>query len=243
MNHRLENKVILITGGTTGIGRATAVLLAKQKAKVIIFGRHQLELNDALEDIRKLARREAEGFIADIAKENEIKAIFDYIKKKHQKLNILINNAAVEARSIVDTPAKEIEYILKVNLFGYILCSKMALQILDEKEGHIINIGSLSGRVREKEADLYVATKSGVEGFSDSLRKQINDKNIKLTLIEPGAVGTDLVSLSPKEQEKQQEKLLMLKAEDVASAILFSLNTPKRCEIKDIQIKPLKQII
>jgi NADP-dependent 3-hydroxy acid dehydrogenase YdfG len=98
--------------------------------------------------------------------------------------------------------------------------------------------------VREKGSSVYVATKAGIEGFSEALRKEVNPLGIKVTLIEPGAVGTDMQSeYSPAEQRKKEEKMEMLKAEDIAACILYTLTQPKRCDVVMMQIRPHMQSI
>jgi NADP-dependent 3-hydroxy acid dehydrogenase YdfG len=110
--------------------------------------------------------------------------------------------------------------------------------------GHIVNIGSMSADVREKDSSVYVATKSGIQGFSEALRKEVNPLGIKVTLIEPGAVGTDMQSeYSPKEQRKQIEKMEMLRAEDIAACVLYTITQPKRCDVVSLQIRPHLQSI
>lgn len=120
----------------------------------------------------------------------------------------------------------------------------MAIERMKEqKRGHIINVGSMSADVRETGSAVYVATKSGIQGFSESLRKEINELGIKVTLIEPGAVGTDMQPVSVSDQEGKQEKLEMLKSEDIAYAILFTLAQPMRCDVVEMRIRPHMQLI
>jgi len=239
----LKNKIVLITGGTTGIGRATAVLLAKKGANVHIFGRSQSKLNDALRDIEKAGGR-ATGFSVDVSHIDELKKVFDHIDSEHGRIDVLINNAAVAVRSIIDTPIDDLKYSIEVNLSGYLYCAKFAAErMLNQGEGHIINIGSMSATTKDSETDLYVAAKSGIQGFNDSLRKLISEKCIKITLIEPGTVGTNMIDEPPEEQQQQENKLFMLKAEDIADVIVFSLTRPKRCDIVTIRLKPHRQNI
>ena len=110
----------------------------------------------------------------------------------------------------------------------------------DGKGGHIVNIGSLSAEYAERDADIYVATKSAIRGFTSSLRKKVNEKNIKVTLIEPGSVGTNMVDETSAEQNEKQKAFTMLKAEDIAETIFFCLALPERTEIMTVQIKPFR---
>lgn len=238
------DKSILITGGTTGIGRATAILLASQGARVLVFGRHDQELNDALKDIRQ-AGEAVFGLTADTANPEDIKRVFKEVDQQMGKLDVLINNAALGYNSIMEGSYEDWQYIVDTNLLGYMAMTHEAIERMkSQQEGHIINIGSMSADVREKDSSVYVATKSGIQGFSEALRKEVNSLGIKVTLIEPGAVGTDMQSqYPPEEQRKREEKMKMLKAEDIAACVLYALTQPKRCDVVSVQIRPHMQSI
>lgn len=240
----VEGKSILVTGGTTGIGRATAILLAAQGARVMIFGRHEQELNDALRDIRE-AGGDVLGLTADAADPNDIQRVFREVDKQMDTLDILINNAALGYGSVTEGGYQDWQYILHTNLLGYLAIAHEAVERMKANGwGHIVNIGSMSADVREKDSSVYVATKAGIQGFSESLRKEVNSLGIKVTLIEPGAVGTDMQSqYSPEEQRQRQEELKMLKAEDIAACVLYTITQPKRCDVVSLQIRPHLQSI
>jgi NADP-dependent 3-hydroxy acid dehydrogenase YdfG len=240
----VTDKSILITGGTTGIGRATAILLASQGARVMVFGRHDKELNDALNDIRE-AGGEVAGLTADTANPEDIKRMFQEVDRQMEKLDILINNAALGYNSVMEGSYDDWQYIVNTNLLGYMAMAHEAIERMKaRREGHIVNIGSMSADVREKDSSVYVATKSGIQGFSEALRKEVNPLGIKVTLIEPGAVGTDMQSqYSPEEQRQREAELKMLKAEDIAACILYTITQPKRCDVVSLQIRPHLQSI
>lgn len=240
----VTNKSVLITGGTTGIGRATAILLASQGARVMIFGRHDQELNDALRDIQQ-AGGEAIGLTADTASPEDIQRVFAEVDRQLEGLDVLINNAALGYKSIMEGEYSDWQYILNTNLLGYMAMTHEAVKRMQARgQGHIVNIGSMSADVREKDSSVYVATKSGIEGFSEALRKEVNPLGIKVTLIEPGAVGTDMQSeYPPAEQRQLEEKMEMLKAEDIAACVFYTLTQPKRCDVVMMQIRPHLQSI
>jgi NADP-dependent 3-hydroxy acid dehydrogenase YdfG len=240
----VTGKSILITGGTTGIGRATAILLASQGARVMVFGRHEKELNDALNDLRE-AGGDVSGLTADTANPEDIKRVFQEVDRQMEKLDILINNAALGYNSVMEGSYGDWQYIVNTNLLGYMAMAHEAIERMKaRREGHIVNIGSMSADVREKDSSVYVATKSGIQGFSEALRKEVNPLGIKVTLIEPGAVGTDMQSqYSPEEQRQREAELKMLKAEDIAACILYTITQPKRCDVVSLQIRPHLQSI
>jgi len=239
----VNGKSVLITGGTTGIGRATAILLASQGARVMIFGRHDQELNDAVKDIQGTGG-EVLGLTADTANPEDIKRVFQEVDSQMDKLDILINNAALGYKSIMEGGYEDWQYIINTNLLGYMAMAHEAIERMKAHgQGHIVNIGSMSADVREKGSSVYVATKAGIQGFSEALRKEVNPLGIKVTLIEPGSVGTDMQPESPEEQRQKAEKMEMLKAEDIAACVLYTITQPKRCDVVMLQIRPHLQSI
>jgi NADP-dependent 3-hydroxy acid dehydrogenase YdfG len=240
----VTGKSILITGGTTGIGRATAILLASQGARIMVFGRHEQELSDAMKDIHE-AGGEVMGLTADTADPEDIKRVFKGVDREMEQLDILLNNAALGYNSVMEGTYEDWQYIVSTNLLGYMAMAHEAIERMKARGGgHIVNIGSMSADVREKDSSVYVATKAGIQGFSEALRKEVNPLGIKVTLIEPGAVGTDMQSQhSPEEQRKLEAEMKMLKAEDIAACVLYTITQPKRCDVVQLQIRPHLQSI
>lgn len=242
----ISGKAVLITGGTTGIGRATALLLVASGARVMIFGRHEQELEETMENCRQENEEgEIHGLIADSSRKEDIERVFETVDRQLGGLDILINNAALAYNSVLDGNYDDWQYIVNTNLLGYMACAQQAVQRMkDAGGGHIVNIGSMSADVREKNSSVYVATKAGIQGFSEALRKEVNPLGIKVTLIEPGAVGTDMQAATPPdEQRRKQEKQEMLKAEDIAACVLYTISQPARCDVVSVQIRPHLQMI
>ena len=137
----VADKSILITGGTTGIGRSTAILLAAQGARVMIFGRHQQELSDAMKDI-KAAGGQVSGLTADTSDPEDIQRVFIEVDNQMGQIDILINNAALGYNSVMEGNYQEWQYIVKTNLLGYMAMAHEAITRMKERgEGHIVNIG------------------------------------------------------------------------------------------------------
>jgi NADP-dependent 3-hydroxy acid dehydrogenase YdfG len=243
-NSVIKGKKVLITGGTTGIGRAIAVLLAGQGAKVMVFGRNEKDLLSALKDIHEISGAEAYGLTADSSSKDGLIRVYDEVDKKLEGLDILINNAGIGGGNLVKADYEEWKKILDTNVLGYLAFTKYALdRMLPNKVGHIVNIGSFSAVDRGADHEVYVASKAAVQAFSESLRKTYNPKGIKVSLIEPGSVGTDMPSETPEEQRKLEAEGKMLASEEIAQAVLFCLLQPERSEVTTIQIKPHKQFI
>lgn len=240
----VTGKSVLVTGGTTGIGRATAILLAAQGANVIIFGRNEQHLEDALTDIRKTAKGTVHGYIADLSHKEGIDKVFKEADEHFKTLDILINNAALPYGSVTEGNYDEWKELIDTNLLAYMACSGEAIKRMKpNKKGHIVNIGSMSADVREENSSAYVAAKAGIQGFSASLRKQINPEGIKISLIEPGAVDTDMQAESTEKKKQNVENLEMLTADDIAAAVLYCLMQPERCDVVELKIRPHLQLI
>ena len=240
----ISGKKVLVTGGTTGIGRAIVVVLASLGADVLFLGNKGQYLNDALADANKTAKGKVFGFVADVSQESEIERIFKEVDDKLGTLDILINNAATGAGNVTDGVYADWQYVLDTNLLSYLACCAGAIERMAKRqEGHIVNIGSMSAEIREATGSIYVATKAGIQAYSEALRKEVNKQGIKVTLVEPGAVDTDMQQKPTAEKLQKVEDLEMLKADDIAVAVLYALSQPKRCDVVEIKVRPHLQLI
>ncbi|GAB3939747.1 SDR family oxidoreductase [Spirosoma harenae] len=239
----LTDKRILITGGTTGIGRAIAILLGSYGARIFTFGRHQEQLDDVLAAVRETGSQ-AEGIVADSAKADDIQRVFQQVDQTLGGLDILINCAALAADSIDKMADSDWRYVIETNLMGYLAATKEALnRMKPQQRGHIVLVGSMSADVREEGSSVYVATKSAIQGFAESLRKEVNKEGIKVSLVEPGAVGSDMQETTTDEERERQQKGDMLRAEDIAVCVHYILTQPQRCDVVSVQIRPHLQLI
>lgn len=244
LGQNIDGKRIVITGGTTGIGRATAKLLASLGGIIFIFGRDTDDFNNAINAIKDQSKGEVYGITADVTLKEDIDLIWKKIDQTLGGIDILINNAALPANGIVEEEYENIKYILETNILGYISFTKEAIsRMKSQQEGHIVNIGSMSAETHEETGTVYVATKSAIRGFTAALRKEVNELGIKVSLIEPGAVTSDMQPASKEEQREQIEKMEMLEAEDIAMSVLFCLSQPKRSDIVTLQVRPHLQVI
>lgn len=236
----IAGKRVLISGGSLGIGKAIAKILLQNGARVFIFSRKMINLSAAMAELQHFG--EIYSTAGDTASDADITQLFKTLDEKFDVLDILINNAGLGANGIESLPLDEIDYIVSTNLTGYLRCSKMAIGKMTNG-GHIINIGSLSGRTQDPGSSVYVATKTGISGFTNSLRQEVSNRNIKVSLIEPGAVATNLHGQPLEDILDQAKNNEMLYAEDIASAVLFCLAQPERVDIINLALKPRKQNI
>jgi NADP-dependent 3-hydroxy acid dehydrogenase YdfG len=241
----IDGKSVIVTGGTTGIGRATAILLAGLGANVLVVGEDPAHLQDTINSVEdEHLKGSLTGLTADLATEDGIDRLFAMADKQFDRLDILVNNAALAYQGVQSGNYQEWQKVINTNLLGYIACTGQAVERMKKhKDGHIINIGSMSADVREKDSSIYVATKSGIQGFSESLRKEVNEVGIKVSLIEPGAVGTDMQPVSVEDQREKEQHCEMLMAEDIAAAVLYVVSQPRRCDVVDLKIRPHLQLV
>ncbi|HEX2154562.1 MAG TPA: SDR family oxidoreductase [Acidimicrobiia bacterium] len=237
----VQDKRILVTGGTTGIGRAVSLLLASLGARILVLGRHQPELDSIMREARRHGK-EIAGMTADVADQHDLERVFRTVDEQFRGLDVLINNAGLGAGETAASSYPEIDYVVRTNLIAYMACARAAVERM-ERGGIIVNIGSMSATVREEGGSVYVATKAGIEGFSESLRKELNPRGIHVSLIEPGAVATDMQPMPPEEQSLLEIKEEMLSPQDVAMSILFCLIQPARSDVVLIRVRPHQQLI
>lgn len=240
----VQGKAVLVTGGTTGIGRAIALLLAMQGADVVFFGHEENHLHDAVADITAVAKGKVFGFVADAGTEEGVTEIFRHVDEQLGRLDILVNNAAIGFGNATGASYTELQRVVNINLLSYLACCASAIERMQQQGGgHIVNIGSLSAQVREATGSVYVATKAGIRAYSEALRKDVNKHGIKVSLIEPGAVDTDMQQKPTDEKLQKVERQEMLMATDIAVAVLYTVTQPKRCDVIELKVRPHLQLI
>ncbi|MDG2520628.1 SDR family NAD(P)-dependent oxidoreductase [Caulobacter segnis] len=235
----LQGKRIVVTGGTTGIGRAIALLLASEGARLFVFGREPEPLADTLAAIKAVGG-EGHGVTADVAKPEDVERVFARADEALGGLDILINNAAIWGEALAEMD--EWRYSVDTNFTGFLDTARQgAKRLVARGDGHIVLIGSVSAIHRSAGSSVYVAAKSGIQGFAQSFRKELASSGVRVTLIEPGLVGSDLLDSSPEEQVEQINAKKMLRAEDIAVGVHYALTQPTRCNVVAMQIEPLLQ--
>jgi short-subunit dehydrogenase len=215
-----NNKTVIITGGSEGVGAATARLFAEAGANLMLVARGKKKLEAVADELRDKTR--VEIFAMDVA---DTEACVDVFKKAHFEfgsVDILINNAGYHCRGGVEEVASdELARMVDVNLRSPIVLTRIALPYLREAgEGAIINIGSLAGRVVYPGASVYSATKSGLRLFTHGLAEELRDSNIKIGLVSPGPVSTGFIMSDIDEASDITFSQPMSSAEEVAQVVL-----------------------
>jgi len=233
----LKGRRAIITGGTTGIGRAIAVLLAAEGAKVFICGREERYLQDALAHIREVG--EGDGMVTELADPDKVRAFFDAGEAAMGGFDITVVNAAVAAGGLMQMTEEELRYAIAVDFTAYLLSAHHAAHRMTPISDLVI-IGSMSAHVLGPSSTVYAGIKSGIAGFSEALRRELGPKGVKVSLVEPGKVGSNMQYPDvPDDKQRQMiEAEQMLRAEDIAVGVQFLLTQPTRSVIQQLVIVP-----
>jgi NADP-dependent 3-hydroxy acid dehydrogenase YdfG len=247
----LDGTAALVTGASSGIGEATAVALAGQGARVALAARRA----DRLEALAGRIEDSALVVEADVAREEEARAAVERTVDELGRLDIVVNNAGVMLLGpAVDAPLEEWRRMVDVNLSGLLAVTHAALPHLlraaDGRGGRgvadLVNISSVAGRVARSGSGVYNATKHAVGAFSEALRQENVEHDIRVTLIEPGAVDTELPDHNnPEMQEalrKRFEGVERLTADDIARAIVYAIGQPDHVAINEVLVRPTRQL-
>ncbi len=230
----LENKIVVVTGGTKGIGRAIAESLLKAGAAVFICARDKHELKRALEQLSALGK--VDGEICDVRSEAQVKMMFDECVRVFGGIDILVNNAGIGiiGKTVEEMSAEEFEQTLRTNLFGVFYACHHAIPLMKQRGGgYIINISSLAGQNAHPKMAAYNASKFGLNGFTEALMQEVRADNIKVTTICPGSVNTYFGGDEPSE-----DKAWQIQPEDIAEVVIDLLNFNERALPSKIEIRP-----
>ena len=243
----LSGKAVAITGASSGIGEATALTLARAGASVALGARRKDRI-DALAE-----RIEDEGGTAvalevDVTDEAQARAFVESAAERLGRLDALINNAGVMLLGPVEQGSSDDwRTMIDVNVLGLLYCTAAALPIMRAQEsGDIVNVSSVAGRFARAGNAVYALTKFGVGAFSEGLRQEVTEGGIRVTLIEPGFVDTELQSHNQGQVletlEAMREQLgEVLRAQDVANGILYAVSQPPHVSINELLIRPTRQ--
>jgi clavulanate-9-aldehyde reductase len=243
----LNGRVVAVTGASSGIGEATALACAQAGASVALAARRT-------ERIEALAKRiEDEGgqalpITADVADEAQARTFVERTASELGRLDALVNNAGVMLLGpIAGAPTEEWRRMIDVNVFGVLYCTHAALPVMKEQgSGHIVTVSSVAGRFARPGSGVYNLTKFGVGAFSEALRQEVALEGIRVTLIEPGFVATELQGHNRPEIQEAIRNIVNdedpLRAEDIANGILYAIGSPPNVAVNEILIRPAGQV-
>jgi NADP-dependent 3-hydroxy acid dehydrogenase YdfG len=236
-----KGRVAVITGASSGIGAATARALAASGYRLALLARRI----DRIEALARELDNEAIAIEADVTNRDALVAVAECVHKELGGADVLINNAGVMLLApFTSEQRNEFRHMIEVNLLGAITATEVFLDQLRGGGGDLVNISSVAGRTARPGNGVYAATKWGINGWSESLRQELQP-DIRVMLIEPGAVATELPTHITDRQTKEMAQQLYVSvpvtAEDIAEIIAFAVNRPRHLTINEILVRPTGQ--
>lgn len=241
MELNLEGKVVAVTGASSGIGEAIAVACAGAGARVSLAARREDRIKALADKIDGLA------IATDVGEEDQANAFVERTESELGPIDVLVNNAGVMLLGpIAGAPTERWRTMIHANLFGVLYCTHAALPgMLERGSGTIVNMSSVAGRSANNGAGVYNLTKFGVNAFSESLRQEVTTKGVRVVVIEPGAVDTELADHNEGEIRegigRLYDKIKTLTAEDIANATLYAIAQPDYVSINEVLVRPTAQ--
>src|SRR5271165_793305 len=242
----LSNRVVAVTGASSGIGEAIALACARAGAAVGLAARRA----DRIELLRQRIAEDGGRAIAvptDVSEEVQARAFVERTHAELGRLDVLVNNAGVMLLGpIENAPTEEWRRMIDANVYGVLYCTHAALPLMRAQgSGHIVNVSSVAGRVARAGSGVYNLTKFGVGAFSESLRQEAVGLGVRVTLVEPGAVATELVGHDRPQVLEQIAKRFQgvtpLESGDIADAVLYALAQPANVSVNEVLVRPSGQ--
>ncbi|MGD1095214.1 MAG: SDR family oxidoreductase [Bryobacteraceae bacterium] len=240
MSTSLSNLVCLVTGGTRGIGRAIAEMLAVEGARVAICGRRQEAVDQAVGELSDIAGNsggKVKGKAADVRSYEQVRELFEFVDSEFGGLDVLINNAGVGVfRNISELSVPEWNATIDTNLTGVFYCCREALfRFATRGAGYIVNISSLAGKNPFAGGSAYNASKFGLTGFSEAVMLDQRNENVRVSYIMPGSVDTEFAGFDAGSVSDWK-----IRPEDIAEIVRMLLKMPARTLISRVEVRPAK---
>src|SRR3954452_2999287 len=244
----MPDRVAVVTGASSGIGEATARALAREGFALALGARREDRINRLAQEITDGGGK-ALAIATDISDESSARALVETANKELGSVDVLLNNAGVMLLGpILGSDLEHWQRMVNVNLLGLLYCTHAALPIMKEQaRGHIVNVSSVAGRTARMGSGVYNATKWGVGAFSESLRQEAVGYGVRVTLVEPGYVDTELQGhnehpMVVERMAKDKEQIgKVLEADDIANAIVYAVTQPEHVSINEVLVRPTKQ--
>ena len=252
MAERLEGTVALVTGASSGIGEATARALSRQGAAVALVARRADRLERLAAELTDLGGA-ALAIEADVTQQPQAAGAVERAVAHFGRLDTVVNNAGVMLNGpIVGAPLEEWDRMVAINVSGLLYVAHAALPHLLEAAEHaprrvadMVNLSSIAGRFANRGAGVYNATKFGVNAFSESLRQEVTTRHVRISVVEPGVVKTELFGHQRPETQERYEQLFgeleKLDADDIAEAIEYIVTRPRRVAVAEMLVRPTEQ--
>ncbi len=240
---KLQDKIAVVTGGGSGVGKATAALFLKEGAKVVIAGRDAAKLAAVAAELK--AGDALRTVPTDVTKAEQCKALIDAATRAFGRVDILVNNAGtnIKERTLRELTPDMWDMMIRTNLDGAFYCTNAVMpQMFDRKDGVIVNVVSVAGkRANPLGGAAYVAAKFGMGALGLAFGNEEKDSGVRVSNIYPGEIDTPILVARPKPVTDEQ-RAVILKPEDVAEAVLFVATLPPRVSVPELVIKPTAQL-
>ena len=242
------NKIVLITGATAGIGKATAVKFAAKNYDLILTGRRKDRLEELKTQLEEKFKIKVQTLNFDVRKNEEVQKNLSSMADEWKKIDVLVNNSGLaQGLSTIEAgDTQDWDTMIDTNVKGLLYVSRIVMEwMVKNKKGHIINISSIAGKDVYKKGNIYCSTKHAVEALTKAMRIDLLDYGIKVTSVAPGAVNTEFSLVRYKGDKERADKVYTgfkpLAAEDIAENILWVATQPAHVNIDEITITPLAQ--
>ncbi len=248
MNTNIEGKVVVITGASSGLGEATARLLAEEGAVVVLGARRADRIQALAADLNDKGGK-ALAVQTDVTDRGQVEALVNAAVETYERVDVIINNAGLMPHSPLERlKVEEWEQMVDVNIKGVLYGIAAALpHMMRQKAGHIINVSSVAGHKVSANGAVYAATKHAVRALSEGLRQEVKPYNIRTTVISPGAVATELPdSISEADVSEGIHKFYdeyAVPADSFARVVAFALSQPDDVDINEVLYRPTRQVL
>ena len=243
---KLDGKVAVVTGASSGIGEATAEALAAEGASVVVAARREDRLQDLVGRIEG-AGGKVLSVSCDVTDEEQAHALIEQAEREFGSVDILVNNAGVMLLSRIDKGlSDQWRQMFDVNVLGLLYATDAAVRVMKRQgSGHLVNISSVAGRKVRATGGVYSGTKWAVNAISEALRMELLEEGIRVTIVEPGAVRTELAEhITDEDALDAMSGLLsldILKSEDIANSIVYAVTQPENVSVNELLIRPSQQ--
>lgn len=248
MTRNIENKVVVITGASSGLGEATARLLSQQGAVVVLAARRADRIESLAEELNNQGGK-ALAVSTDVIDRDQVKGLVEKAVQTFGRIDVMLNNAGLMPLAPLEKlKVDEWDQMIDVNLKGVLNGIAAALPYMQEqKSGHIINVSSVYGHKIGPAATVYCATKFAVRALSEGLRQEVKPYNIRTTIISPGAVSSELINhISDPDVAKSTKEYvtqIAIPAESFANMVSFAISQPEDVDVNEILFRPTGQVI
>ncbi len=248
MSNNIKEKVVVITGASSGLGEAAARLLSAEGA-IVILGARRVERLNSLADELTAKGGQAIAIATDVTKRSDVKKLVDTAVQRFGRIDVMINNAGLMPHSPLERlKVDEWDRMIDVNIKGVLYGIAAALEHMKrQKFGHIINVSSVAGHKVTPDGAVYCATKHAVRALSEGLRQELKPYNLRTTIISPGAVATELPNTITEpdiaERVNKFYKDIAIPADSFARAVAFAISQPEDVDVNEILFRPTRQAL